>query len=135
MKFASKLKINIDKLLDKAKVYPSHRVLFEAYLQNETPQRLDEIVFDELQYEYTQMRKSICNLIKIISKDTPIVIAIADLQHADFDTLELIKSISNNVVKSKAMFIYCYNKNYFFQDSARYDIWATLLPLQRSASA
>ena len=56
------------------------------------------------------MRKSICNLIKIISKDTPIVIAIADLQHADFDTLELIKSISNNVVKSKAMFIYCYNK-------------------------
>lgn len=126
---ASKLKINIDKLLDKAKVYPSHRVLFEAYLQNETPQRLDEIVFDELQYEYTQMRKSICNLIKIISKDTPIVIAIADLQHADFDTLELIKSISNNVVKSKAMFIYCYNKNYFFQDSARYDIWSSFTSL------
>lgn len=119
-----KLNINIDKLLEKSNVYPCHRILFESYLKNRIPRRLDEIVFDELQYEYTQMRKSICQILKTISKSKPIIIAIADLQFADFNTLELIKDINKLLEKSKTMFIYCYNKNYFFQDSAKYDSWS-----------
>lgn len=124
-----KLNINIDKLLERANVYPCHRVLFQSYLQNKIPQRLDEIVFDELQYESTQMRNSICKILKTITKNTPIIIAIADLQFADFNTLELIKSINNHLEKSKTMFLYCYNKNYFFQDAAKYDIWSSFTSL------
>ena len=119
----------INKLLEKANVYPAHRVLFRSYLQNEVPQRLDEIVFDELQYEITQMRKSICKILKTISRVRPLIIAISDLHFADFNTLELIKSTNNILAKSKTMFLYCYNKNYFFQDGTQYENWSSFTSL------
>lgn len=124
-----KLNINIDQLLENANVYPSHRILFKGYLQNQLPERKDEIVLDELQYEFTQMCKSICKILKTISKNTPIIIAMADLQFADCNTLELIKYINSFSASGKIMFIYCYNKNYYFEDSTKYDNWSSFISL------
>ena len=92
-------------MLENANVYPSHRILFKGYLQNQLPERKDEIVLDELQYEFTQMCKSICKILKTISKNTPIIIAMADLQFADCNTLELIKYINSFSASGKIMLL------------------------------
>ena len=71
--------IDVKKLLDKSKVYPAHRILFESYIKGEVPVRLDEIVTREILYEITQLQKSIASLLVSLSKYRPLIIALCEL--------------------------------------------------------
>lgn len=115
--------IDVKKLLDKSKVYPAHRILFESYIKGEVPVRLDEIVTGEILYEITQLQKSIASLLVSLSKYRPLIIALCELQFADFSTLDLIRSFSKSLKKGKILLIYGYNQNYYFANPDQYETW------------
>lgn len=115
--------IDISKLLDKAKVYPAHKLLFESYIKGEVPIRIDELVSGEILYEISQLHKSIANLLRAISKYRPLIIALGELHFANFSTLELIKSFNQSLGKSKILLIYGYNQNYYFANPDHYETW------------
>lgn len=118
-----KFNIDIEKLLDKSKVYPAHKILFESYIKGEVPIRLDELVSGEILYEITQLHKSFANLLRLLSKYRPIIIALGELQFADFSTLELIKSLNKGLGKSRVLLMYSYNQNYYFVNTEHYETW------------
>ena len=118
-----KFNIDIKKLLDKSKVYPAHKILFESYLKGQLPVRLDELVDGEILYEVSQLHKSIGRILCSLSDYQPIIIALAELQFADFATLELIKSLKKSLGKSKVMLIHGYNQNTYFVNADHYEVW------------
>jgi len=119
----NKYNIDIKKLLDKSKVYPAHKILFESYIKGEVPIRLDELVTGEIIYEISQLHKSIANLLKSLSKYSPLIIALGQLQFADFSTLDLIKSFKDNLNDCRVFLIYGYNQNYYFANPDYYETW------------
>jgi diguanylate cyclase (GGDEF)-like protein len=118
-----KFNIDIKKLLDKSRVYPAHKILFESYLKGQLPVRLDELVDGEILYEVSQLHKSIGRILCSLSDYQPIIIALAELQFADFATLELIKSLKKSLGKSKVMLIHGYNQNTYFVNADHYEVW------------
>ncbi|MCX7920880.1 MAG: diguanylate cyclase [Clostridia bacterium] len=115
--------INVSELLEKANVYPLHRTVFDSYFNNKPFDRKDEIVFDELIYEMGQVRESIAKLIAELSKIMPLIIAVADVQYASDSTILYIKSIQNILRSSRVLFIFSYDKNYYFNDDDKNDNW------------
>lgn len=121
--FVKTRSINISELLQKADVYPLHRPIFESYFNNTIFNRNDEIIFDELFYETEQIRESIAKLISELSRITPLIIAVADVQYGNNSDLLFIQSLKNLLVKGKVLFIFSYNKNYHFPDEDKNDNW------------
>ena len=87
------------------------------------PIRLDELVTGEIIYEISQLHKSIANLLKSLSKYSPLIIALGQLQFADFSTLDLIKSFKDNLNDCRVFLIYGYNQNYYFANPDYYETW------------
>ena len=111
------------KLLKDAEVYPLHRTVFESYFNNQSFNRKDEIIFDELTYEIGQIHESIARLIGEISKRVPLIIAIADFQYASDSTILFVKSLQNVLGQSRVLFIFSYNRDYHFSDDDKNDDW------------
>lgn len=69
-------------LLERAQVYVPHRELLVTCLTGGEPLEREDIILSELDFEQRQMRRSLSNMLAVLSEQRPLVIALAELQHA-----------------------------------------------------
>lgn len=122
-----KFNIDIPELIDTSNVYPTHKILFSSYLQGIIPIRKDELILGELPYEINQLQRSLARILSQLSKRAPIIMAISNLQFADGYTLDFIKRLRNYLGKCRILFLFCYNKDYYFSDEDQHDTWSNFI--------
>lgn len=71
----------LSSLLQQADVYLPHQPMLLACLAAKTPCEREDIILTELEFEQRQMRRSLRNILEVLSRHRPLVLVIAELQH------------------------------------------------------
>lgn len=74
--------LDVASLLQQADVYLPHRPLLTACLTAKTPVEREDIILSELEFEQRQMRRSLRQILEVLSRHRPLVLVLAELQHA-----------------------------------------------------
>ncbi len=103
--------INFEEYITEAGVYKLQQRVFLDVLNQQTTQRKEEILIEEIDYEKKKIKDSLYKLLANSVMDKPLVIVIKDLQNAQISTLNFIKYLINNDFQEKIMFVFSFAKN------------------------
>lgn len=109
---------DIDAFLKEADVYYFQREVFSKYLKGLPTSRYEEVLFEELDYEFYEFNHSIYKMMTKISHRKPIILLVNNLQFASAGTLNLTKFIIERDLNAKILFIFTLDKrfNYLSED-------------------
>lgn len=113
----------IEMILDIAKAYPPQREIFYAYLSNKQPHRKDMLLLDEVPYEISQIQRTLLALLKYISRQKPLVIAIEGLRNAGPTLLNFILYIQKNCDNAHILFLYSYSRSFHWITEEEQERW------------
>lgn len=102
--------IPVDELLDECGVYKLHRNIIKSYLVNQTCERMDEVIYIEVQYEQKKMFESLVQLIRFFAMRQPIILILNKLHRAGNATLILLKKVIQELCDCPIGIIATYNE-------------------------
>jgi len=88
--FRKEIKGDFDAFLTKCQVYELHRGILNSYYQSGICERIEEVLWDEVEYEQQRMAKTVCLMMKEIVAYKPIVMVINRFQMAGKSTMNLL---------------------------------------------
>ena len=91
--FVQSEQLDLDAVCDEANLYPAHRALFYSYLLGGHPQRAEEPIIDEIDYERSQMLRSLQGLLAHLSQTRPLIIALHNLQAGQIGLWRLLQAM------------------------------------------
>lgn len=89
--FRTHIRGDFDEFLTKCQVYELHREVLNFYYKSGNCKRIEEVLWDEVEYEQQRMAKTICCMIKAATEYKPIVLVMNRFQMASRSTMDLVR--------------------------------------------
>lgn len=118
---------DIDSFLEDSQVYYFQREVFSKYLKGLPTSRYEEVLLDELDYEFYEFNNSIFKMLVKISHNMPLIVLVNNFQFAKTSTLKLTKFIIERFENSKILFIFTLNKNFNYLSEEKNHKWHDFL--------
>lgn len=119
--------VDADQLLHSVQVYPPQLPVFRSYLAGINDSRKDIVIVQEAGYEKVQIRRSIFALLRAISRERPIIIAISGLSLAGPAILDLIKFIQTEGSDARILFLYAFDRQAHLKEQTEQESWNDFL--------
>lgn len=84
---------DFEELMDECNVYQLHRPLFLSYYKTGVCKREESILFHEVKYEQQRMTEAVVNMLKAVTKEKKLVIAINRFQLASASTIGVVECL------------------------------------------
>lgn len=82
--------VDIDTLMEESGVNSLHKSIVKAYLLRQPITRVEEYIYNEVEYEEEKMCISIVNMLEYFAKEKPIIFVLHKLQRASLSTIKLV---------------------------------------------
>ncbi len=86
-------KETFDEFLSRCQVYELHREVLKSYYETGVCKRQEYVLLDEVEYEQSRMRKTICLMLKAVAEYKPVMIVVNRFQMASKSTIELMRQL------------------------------------------
>jgi diguanylate cyclase (GGDEF)-like protein len=103
---------DLDNFLKESDVYYFQREVFSKYLKGLPSSRYEEILFEELDYEFYEFNCSIYKMLARISHINPLIVVVNNIQFIKPSSLFFTKFIIKKALEGKILFIFTLNRNF-----------------------
>ncbi len=100
----------IEKMLDKCKVYSLHKSLFRSYFKTGKAVRDEMLLIDEVAFEQEKIASAVVRIVSYAARDRHIVFLLNDLQYAAGSTYHFIHNLIEDRECSNISIIATYNE-------------------------
>lgn len=107
-----KEEISIDEFLENSGVYALHKEIFSSYIEKSNSKRAEQIIFSEYLFEKKKFINSIISCYNYISTKRDVFVAINNIQFAQLGTIQVLKSILDNISELHFKILIIYNENH-----------------------
>lgn len=120
-------KSNISKSIRKANKYTPHKYLYESYLSNHLPNRYEQLIYDEIDFEIYQFSESITNFYSTLSHDKPILFFLNNFHFAPDSAKRILQKLIDSKKLKKVVFVILFNKNFKSKSEESNKCWKDFL--------
>lgn len=82
--------MELEKFLDECDVYYLHRSIFEKYMEEGICTRRENIIIDEIKYDYSMFIKSLCDILCYISTRVKLILVLNKIQFSSSSILDFL---------------------------------------------
>jgi diguanylate cyclase (GGDEF)-like protein len=96
---------DFEDVLHKVPLYELHRPIFSSDFRGEVPQRTEEVVFEELEYEKDEMFKGLYRLLEYTFFEKPLIIILEDINLYTYSSMRFVDHILSHSPKKPILII------------------------------